>query len=137
MADFASLSAGFTAIQSAIDITRGLRTAASAVEKAELQFRIADLVGALTDARFAMADAQGRIKELQRELAEARKEHDIRDRLRRRGDMIFLQDGDAETGPYCQKCYDEDGKLMALYAFSGGYTVNGKSHHCLRCKNSF
>ncbi len=42
--------------------------------------------------------------------------------------FYFKRDGDTKQGPYCQKCYDADGKLVRLQT---GYAYSG---YCLVCK---
>jgi hypothetical protein len=46
--------------------------------------------------------------------------------------FYWMQDGDERDGPYCQKCYDSEGKLVRLQR-----RESGTEWDCLQCKSYF
>ena len=67
--------------------------------------------------------------QLKKDLKKLKKDQDIKNNTVYEKPYYWLKKGDDKDGPYCQKCYDDDGKLIRLQG-SG----NGK-WHCLSCNN--
>lgn len=45
--------------------------------------------------------------------------------------LFWIKNGDSKEGPFCQKCYDSDEKLIRLQNVEQGHW------HCKACNNSF
>ncbi|HYV97616.1 MAG TPA: hypothetical protein VE967_09195 [Gemmatimonadaceae bacterium] len=114
MTDPAAITQALSAIKSAAEIVKVIRSADAGMEKAELKLKIAELAESLADARLAVVDAQEQIITLQRQLTEAARLAEVHERVERRNSVYYLRDADSESGPYCPRCYEVDRKLVSL-----------------------
>ena len=48
------------------------------------------------------------------------------------GDVYWSVDGESRDGPFCQRCYDVDGKLVRLHSLKYNY-----KWQCKACKTGF
>jgi hypothetical protein len=120
MPDLTSISAILSSIKAASDIAKLLKEADLSLEKAELRLKLADLISALADARIEIASIQeslnlkdGQIRELEQAL-------NIQRNLQYEEPSYWLREGDKREGPYCQRCYDKDRKLVRLQGYETG-----------------
>jgi hypothetical protein len=58
MPDIALISAILNSVKTATDITKFLRESDMSIEKAEIKLKLADLVGALVDAKIQLTDVR-------------------------------------------------------------------------------
>lgn len=131
MPDIASITAIVSSLRTASDIAKILREAGQSFAKAELQLKLADLMTALAEARGETASVQEIILEKDgriRELEEALK---VKEALRYEAPYYWLMVDGNRDGPFCQNCYDKDGKLVRLQTYDNGY------FECKACGNSF
>ena len=123
------VTAALASIKTATEIAKMIREGGLTLKDAEAKMRLAELVGALADARLAMADVQESLLDRDVQIRA------LEEKLALRGKMVFEQplyylvDGSLREGPYCQPCYDSDGKLVRLQGTGDGYWL------CQVCKN--
>jgi len=131
MSELAAISVILTSIKSAMDIAKGLKDADLSLEKAELKLKLADLVNALADAKIHMASVQDTLGDRDRRIRELETALDVRGRLQWEAPYYWLLDGQKKDGPFCQRCYDKDTKLIRLQGNREGFWK------CKACDNNY
>lgn len=119
--DIGSVTAALGSIKTATDIAKLIRESDLSLEKAELKLKLADLMNALADARIevaeiqeTVAEADSRIKELEARLA-------TRARVKWDEPVYWLESDAGRDGPFCQRCYDMEEKLVRLQGSGDGH----------------
>lgn len=131
--EIASIASAISSIKTATDIVKHIRDSGSSLEDAEIKLKLADLVGALADSKMEVANFKDLLLEkdsiIQRLQAKLSKEL----KTVWEDPYYFIVDESGERdGPYCQKCYDGDGKYIRLQSPGRrGYW------DCNECKNHY
>lgn len=131
MADIATIAAALGSIKTASDIAKLIKDSGSTLEKAEIKLQIAELISALADAKIEMAGVQSEILEKDKTISALQDLLDARKNLVWEAPYYWVEEGDKKDGPFCQKCYDVDHKLVRL---QGG---GREAWACRSCKNYF
>jgi len=129
---FADIAGIVATLRGATDIAKALATADSAIEKAELKLRLAEI---MTKLALAQTDAleidlqiihyHDRIKQLEDALR-------ISATVGKDGDAYYeLKDGKPSGSPYCLRCWEIDHKLVHLVIDSGNKRT------CPHCNRSY
>ena len=97
-----------TGIKAAWELAKAVKTSAEAIDDAQIKLQIAELIGALADAKIEAAENAETISELTQ-------------KLKNRSEMIFTGrvyyrtvEGGENEGPFCSVCYDSDSKAIRL-----------------------
>ena len=133
------LTGALTSLKTASDLARGLIAAETSVGKADLKLKIAELAEALVAARLAVVDAQDTIREQRDEIARLKNVDGIRQRMVKRRDTYFLSEVEGESGPYCPRCWEVDGRLVTLArtpSHSPAVRLGG-AYRCPQCNKYF
>lgn len=131
MPDLTSISAVLSSIKSAIDITKLLKETDLSLENAETKLKLAELIGALGDAKISISDIQGLLIEKDNYIRSLEQKLEVRDKLSYTQPYYWLMADSGKDGPYCQHCYDKDSKLVRLQQEEKGYWC------CKVCRNIF
>ena len=105
-----------------------VRERAQASKDVELKARIGDLYDDFLALRSVIVRLTDENADLRRSETEAKPE------IRQVGEVNYYFVG--ESGPFCQKCYDKDGKLTMLGPRLEGYT-GGPGRKCQLCGTVF
>lgn len=101
----------------------------------ELYRRIIDLEGEIIE-------LSGQNHSLKEQVSALEQKLKLRAQLKFSDSMYWLADGDAKDGPFCQRCYDVDGKLVRVhprtadgYDSSSNRVLPGAEHYhkCFQC----
>jgi len=113
-----------SSIKAVWDIAKAVKVSADAIDDAQIKLQVAELLGALADARIAAVESNELIVSLKKQLqSRAQLEFD--------GDVYFrtLEDGKRD-GPWCPTCYDAKGCEVRLHKSRGeGYNWRCKACH--------
>lgn len=127
--DIASISAALAGIKSATEIAKIIKDSGASLEQAEVKLKLAELIGALADAKIEIANIRedmsskdGQIKELHRKL-------EINENIVWQKPYYFIVKNDKKDGPFCQRCYDSKQQLIRLQGEEGWW-------QCLECKST-
>ena len=131
MTDIAVLTSILGSIKTATDIVKLIKSSDISLEKAETKSKLADLISALADAKIEVAELQNLISEKDEKIKKLEKALEIKQKLRYEAPYYWLDDGPKKEGPFCQACYDTDGKLIRLQGNREG------SWCCKACKNFY
>ena len=129
-----SVTSALVGIKNAIDIARIIKDSNYSIEKAEINLKIADLIGALADAKVAIATIQEDIAEKDSEIMKLKNALKISDNIFYESPYYFIRidDESERDGPFCQKCYDSNRKLLRLQSQKiKGYWL------CKECENDY
>ena len=134
MTDIASISAILSSIKTATDLARLLKDSKASLERAEVKLKLADLIGALADARIELSELQTLVLEKDKRIDE------LKLKLRDSGNTVgylgarYLADEDGEPfgGPFCPTCFAKSKELYPLTNWSPGTDT----HKCGNCGNT-
>jgi len=129
--DISSVTAVLGSIKTATDIARLIKDSDLSLEKAETKLKLADLIGALADAKLevvgvqqTLAEAEDRIRTLEAQLK-------TKEQVRWNEPSYWLDTDAGQDGPFCQKCYDTESKLVRLQGNGEGW------YECKSCKSNY
>lgn len=125
------ISSALTSIKTATEIAKFLRDTDISLEKAEFKLKVADLVNSLADAKLQIADIKNIITEKDQLIKEVSEKLKIKGQVSYEAPFYWLNDEGKKDGPFCQKCYDTDQKLIRLQ----GSRIDRWT--CCNCKNWF
>jgi hypothetical protein len=108
------ISSTLASIKTATDIAKLLKDADLSLEKAVLKLKLAELVGALADAKLQIVSVQEVVAEKDKAIKELEQQLSLKGKIKFKRPFYWIQDGDERDGPYCQKCYDSESKLIRL-----------------------
>jgi len=123
-----AVSSALASIKTAADIARLLKNTDISLEKAELKLKLAEMISALAEAKIEMAQVQGLIAEKDRVIKELGEKLVVKGEMRYQAPFYWRIHGDEKEGPFCQKCYDCEGKLIRLRQRGGR-----DEWDCLQC----
>ena len=116
-----------TSIKAAWDLAKAIKSSADAIDDAQIKLQIAELIGALADAKIEAAENAETIAELTRQLKS-------KSQLTFEGRLYYrvLGEGEKEKeGPFCPTCYDKDDKAIRLQPNSEDrYQDDWRCHAC-------
>lgn len=134
MPDLSSIAVGLQSIKTALDITKELRDIDSSLKDAEVKLKLADLIEALSDAKIRLSETREENQELKEQIKKLEKELLHKDEVEFRDGYYYLKEpseGKAE-GPFCAKCYSDEGKLILVSELPRSFRDFGK-YKCPKC----
>jgi len=112
--EISALAAALSSIKNASDIAKLIKESGASLEKAEVKLKLAELVEALAEAKMETASIREVLLEKDDELRRLKSEIEIKDKIIWENPYYFLINGDVKDGPFCQRCYDSEKKLIRL-----------------------
>lgn len=134
MVDLTSISAGFSSLKMALDITKELRNIDSSLKDAEVKLKLAEIIEALSDAKVLMSEMREENQELKTRIKELEKQLNQTDDVIFENGHYFLKsakEGQA-SGPFCAKCYSDSDKLIPESELPSTFHDLGK-YKCPKC----
>lgn len=138
----AEITQGLASLKVAIDIAKGLQAANSALEQAVLKVQLADLMGALADAKVALAQSQERFAEKDAEIQSLKNWELQRSRYSLispwpGGFVYALRESRAGNEPahwLCTKCFDKG--IRTILIQEAGGPSRKTAFVCPTCRSS-
>jgi hypothetical protein len=120
--DLAAIGSLLTGVKTASDIAKLIKDSGSTLEQAEIKLKLADLISALADVKVEAAGVQQTLLEAQQRIRELEEQAALKAALVWRQPAYWrkAEDGSSEL-PYCQPCYDTDGRLSVLNIVAEGF----------------
>jgi len=136
--DISTITAGLNAIKHAIDLTKYLRNISKAIDRAELELKIAELAEALLEARRKLLDVQEETLKLRGVINDMTQIQDFRKKVRIRNGVYYFKERveGRGVGPYCPRCFDVDKTLVLLSELAPPSRAKG-THQCPNCKSAY
>ena len=116
MADMTSIAVGLQSIKTALEITKELRNIDSSLKDVEVKLKLAELIESLSDAKIQLSEAREENQELNNKIRNLEDELNRKDEVEFKDGYYYLKDrskGKA-PGPFCAKCYGDEGKLILV-----------------------
>lgn len=113
---FDTLAAAIQSVNAAIETIRAISSANGAIERAELKFKVADMMEALAEAKLALAAGIEERQSLQQQISQLESVVKSKAKLRRVGDAYYelSEDGEPHGDPYCSLCWERNHSLIHL-----------------------
>ena len=132
MFDMTIISTTASSIKGAMDIAKFLKDSSDSLEKAEVKYKLAELIVSLADVKTKMADIKEALMESEKEKKELKEKLELAKKLEFEMPYYWHHKEDGtKDGPFCQLCYDKEKKLIRLQDGNNG------EWHCLACKSYF
>jgi hypothetical protein len=132
MTDIATIGSILGSIKAAADIAKLIKDSGSTLEQAEINYKISELVGALAEAKLEIAEIQNILLEKDEYIAELKKQLQTNESVFYEGRYYWSGTSEKKDGPFCQRCYDADGKLIRLQF--GSTSIHGRTSRWYNCK---
>jgi RNA-splicing ligase RtcB len=129
--DIGSISVVLGSIKTATDIAKYIKDSDVSLEKAEVKLKLAELIGALADAKLEVVGVQQTLAESEDRIRELQKKLDVRAQVKWDDPVYWIEMATGRDGPFCQRCYDADEKLVRLQGSGDGY------YSCRVCSSSY
>ena len=123
------IATALAGIKTATEIAKLIKDSDATLEKAEVRFKMAELIEALADTKLQISDIKQLLVEKDESIAKLERAAAIRASLTYDAPYYWRLEGEGRDGPFCQKCYDTDGTMMRLQK---GYTRG--QWNCHACK---
>ncbi|MDO9528369.1 MAG: hypothetical protein Q7J27_04325 [Syntrophales bacterium] len=131
------ISAALSSIKTATEITKFFRENKMSIEKAEIKFKLSDLVSTLADAKIQIVDVQEALQEKDKRIAELEEAFQSKDKLVRPPyyDAYYKIDekGEPIGIPLCLSCWENRHKQCQLVLSSKKQHV----HVCTACDQEY
>ena len=131
MIEIAALTTILGSIKTATEIARLIKDSDFSLEKAEIKLKLADLISALADAKIQAAELHSVIFDKDEKIKELEESLNLKQNLHYEAPYYWLGEGENKEGPFCQKCYDDNGKTIRLQGTGKGYW------ECRVCKSAY
>lgn len=131
MIDFATTASLLGSLKTATEIAKWFKDSAVTLEKAEAKLKLAELIGALADAKLEIAEIQELILEKDKRIKDLEDSQELRNKMIWRDSVYYQKTDDGDEGPYCPQCYDNNKKVIRLQKYDTGHW------HCLTCDKDF
>ncbi|PSU68589.1 hypothetical protein C9J20_15045 [Photobacterium phosphoreum] len=130
--EIGAIASALSGIKTASDIARIIKDSGTSLESAEIKFKLADLIYALAEAKIEIADFKELLSTKDDEIKELKKTLKLKQNVIWQEPSYYIVDSDKKDGPYCQRCYDVDVKLVRLQSPN----KNG-FWKCSQCTNNY
>jgi hypothetical protein len=121
-------------ISAAINFARELNSINKTVDEATWRLKVAELTGALADAKLGATELKDLIDERDKEIARLTKAFAFRGETIEKHNMVYEKRGDRAVGmPFCPRCMEVDGRFIKLT----NLMKPGRPTQCPQCKSDF
>jgi hypothetical protein len=132
MFDIPTLAAALTAVKTATDIAKGLKSSTTSLKDAETKYAIAELTIALADANINMAETIEIIREKDDQIKRLEDAMKLSvDLIRYRDAYYELVDGKPNGAPFCSMCWEVEHTAIHLIKSPQ------RSTYCPKCKSAY
>ena len=121
MTDITAIASILGSVKTATEIAKLLKDSDFTLEKAEMKLKLADLISALADARMETAEIQSLILEKNEKIQALEKTLETKAIVKYEKPSYWIGDDEDRDGPFCQHCYDKDGRLIRLQGNGEGW----------------
>ena len=115
-----AINALLTSLKVATDIAKAINGVDVSVEKAELKYRVAELINALADTKLQVVEVRTLLQEKDKEIEELEVAFELKKTLIRFRDAYHEVDenGQPSGDPYCSHCWEARHRAIHLYQAS-------------------
>ena len=118
-------------IKVAWEIAKAVKVSADAIDDAQIKLQVAELIGALADARIQAAESSELIASLEQRLKS-------KIEMKFNGSVYFkVNDANEKDGPWCPTCYDARHLEIRLHTWRDYNKRTPEKWHCRECRAYF
>jgi len=114
MPDIATIGTILSSVKTATEIVKLLRESDASLSSAETKLKLAELVGALADAKLEIANVQDLILAKDKTIRELEEKFEVHQNLKWEDPVYFTETDGVKDGPFCPQCYDSNRKIIRL-----------------------
>lgn len=131
--EISAITAALSGIKNATDIAKLIKNSGASLEAAEIKLKLADLIEALAEAKIELANVREIVATKEDEIKALKTQLSVQGKVVWEEPYYFVVGNEGgKDGPYCQKCYDSEKKLIRLQSPSqNGYW------ECHECKSGY
>ena len=126
-----AIGASLTSIQAITSMVKAIKDSGATLDAAEAKLKFAEIIEALADAKMQIASTNDVILEKDQTIRELQEKLELKDNVVYEEPCYWKVDGEHKDGPYCQRCYDVDKRLVRLQG--GENTIEGRVSRWYRC----
>lgn len=131
MPDLTSISTVLSSIKTASDLAKLIKGSEISLKDAEIKLKLADLIGALADAKIELSEIHTLLQTKEQEITDLRTQLDLNQKVTWEKPYYWFGPKEDVNGPYCQNCYDDKSKLIRLQGNGEGWW------ECKSCESTF
>jgi ribosomal protein L37AE/L43A len=117
--DLATIATALSSIKTATEIAKLIKSGEKSLEQAEYKLKVAELVGALADAKIEIAGIQDIILEKDKKISSLEERFNLRESMVWEKPYYWKKSTDQKDGPFCQQCFDNEQKAIRLQGEDG------------------
>ncbi|MBL0686403.1 MAG: hypothetical protein JJV94_01065 [Sulfurospirillum sp.] len=129
--DIATISAALNSLKTAFELSKVISNSPSSLEEVEIKLRLSELINVIADTKNQISNIKTELIDKNEKIQELENSLKIQNELKFERPYYWKVSDDEKDGPYCQKCYDGDKKLIRLQDETNG------SWRCLVCTSFF
>ncbi len=131
--ELTTITAALSGVKHATDIAKIIKNSGASLDTAELKLKFADLIEALADTKIELSNIREILLEKDAQIRGYKEKLEMKDKTIWKDPYYITRNLDGgEDGPYCQKCYDSNIKLIRLQSRS-----NNGFWQCQECKSNY
>ncbi len=134
MPDIATIGALISSVKSATDIAKLIKDSDVSLSAAESKLKAAELISALADVKFELAEVQDLLRGRDERITELENELVTKLALSFDGTFYWAKD---DKVPFCAVCRERDNKNHHLTFFPPFDSQSSSYYSCKICENSF
>ena len=120
----AGMFAGVEAAKNAVELAKSLKNSVPTLTQAEMNYKVAELLCVITEVKTEMHNLAEENRDLKAKLK-------LKEELVFQAPFYFSMTDATKVRPYCQKCFEVDGKAISLYLQSENY------YQCKECDSYY
>lgn len=129
--DLSTISTAISTVKSAYELLKVISDSSGSLEEAEIKLKLAELKNAIVDTKSQISDIQMELISKNEKIQELENQIKIQNELKFEQPYYWKITDGKQEGPYCQKCYDDNKKLVRLQDEKFG------CWRCLVCSSYF
>lgn len=128
------IAASIAAITAALGLVKELKEIDASFDKAEMKLKLAELTGALADAKLGIIDAQDEVASRNKEIERLTAHLKFRDdeTVVLKGYRYHTEAGEPKGRPYCPICEESGSLIRTITSSAPGHPIT-----CPKCKSVF
>lgn len=138
MPDFEIFSTALSSLKTATEIAKYIKDCGVTLDQAEIKLKLAELTSALADTKIELAGIQELLIEKDKKIRKLEERIAIVDNVIYEDKCYWKKIDDKKDGPFCQRCFDADSKLIRLQENSSTlYNRTSKWYSCHQCHSRY
>lgn len=115
-------------IKTAWELAKVVKTSTDAIDDAQIKLQVAELIGALADAKIQASENAELIAQLEKQIK-------VKSEMKFNGSVYYkLSEDDSEEGPWCPTCFDARNTEIRLQKDT---SASSRNWRCIECTHLY